>query len=86
MIKAHRETKTGYMMLENYLYSPHVMQVQVMADQGLFGELTYGYGSYIHEIRGMKYNPDGTLTWRGQNVEHTRGIVYPCAGGCTLTA
>src|SRR5215203_237277 len=35
MIKAHRETKIGYMMLENYLYSPHVMQVQVMADEGL---------------------------------------------------
>jgi len=78
MIKAFRETKgAGYMMLENYLYSSYVMQVQTMVDAGLFGDLTYGYGSYIHEIRGMKYNPDGTLTWRGHNVEKTRGIVYP---------
>ena len=75
---AFRETKNaGYMMLENYLYSSYVMQVQTMVDAGLFGDLTYGYGSYIHEIRGMKYNPDGTLTWRGHNVEKTRGIVYP---------
>lgn len=77
MIKAHRETKTGYMLLENYIYSSYVMQVQRMADEGLFGDLTYGYGSYIHEIRGMKYNKDGTLTWRGRNVEKTKGIVYP---------
>src|SRR5687768_14698792 len=53
------------------------MQVQNKAEQGLFGELTYGYGSYIHEIRSMKYNKDGTLTWRGRNVQKTKGIVYP---------
>jgi predicted dehydrogenase len=77
MIKAHRQTKTNYMLLENYNYSSYVMQVQNMADQGLVGDFTYGYGSYIHEIRGMKYNKDGTLTWRGRNVEKTKGIVYP---------
>ena len=45
MIKAFRETKgAGYMMLENYLYSSYVMQVQTMVDAGLFGDLTYGYG------------------------------------------
>jgi predicted dehydrogenase len=77
MIKVHRETKTGYMLLENYIYSSYVMQVQRMADEGLFGDLTYGYGAYIHEIRGMKYDKDGNLTWRGRNVEKTKGIVYP---------
>ena len=77
MVKAHRETKVGYMLLENYIYSSYVMQVQYMADQGLFGDFTYGYGAYIHEIRGMKYDKDGGLTWRGRNVEKTKGIVYP---------
>ena len=77
MIRAHRETKVGYMLLENYIYSHYVMMVQNMADQGLFGELTYGYGAYIHEIRGMKFNADGSLTWRGRNVLNNRGLVYP---------
>ncbi len=77
MIRAQRETKALYMMLENYLFSPHVMMVQNMVDQGLFGDLTYGYGSYIHEIRNMKFNKDGTLTWRGHNVLHNRGVIYP---------
>jgi len=77
MIRAHRQTKVGYMLLENYLYSSYVMRVQNMVDQGLFGELTYGFGAYIHEIRSMKFNKDGTLTWRGRNVLKNRGLVYP---------
>ena len=77
MVRAHRETKVGYMLLENYLYHSYVMMVQNMAEQGLFGEMTYGYGAYIHEIRGMKFNKDGTLTWRGRNVLKNRGLVYP---------
>jgi hypothetical protein len=43
----------------------------------VFGDLTYGFGSYIHEIRDMRFKKDGSLTWRGENVLHTRGIVYP---------
>jgi predicted dehydrogenase len=77
MIKARRETGGGYMMLENYLYSQPVMMVQNMVDQGVFGDLTYGFGAYIHEIRNMRFNKDGSLTWRGHNVLKNRGIVYP---------
>jgi predicted dehydrogenase len=77
MVRAQREHKSGYMMLENYLYNQAVMTVQNMVDKGLFGDLTYGFGGYIHEIRSMRFEKDGQLTWRGQNVLHTRGIVYP---------
>jgi hypothetical protein len=64
-------------MLENYLYPSFVMQVQHMVDLGLFGDLTYGAGAYIHEIRAMRFNPDGSLTWRGENVRDNIGIIYP---------
>jgi len=78
LVKVQRETKTGYMMLENYLYPNFVMQVQNMADKGAFGELTYGVGNYIHEIRAMKFTPDGSaLTWRGENVRDNIGVIYP---------
>ena len=77
LVKVQRETKCGYMMLENYLYPNHVMQVQHMVDLGLFGDLTYGAGAYIHEIRAMRFNPDGSLTWRGENVRDNIGIIYP---------
>jgi predicted dehydrogenase len=77
LVKAQRETSGGYMLLENYLYGQPVMMVQNMVDKGLFGDLTYGFGAYIHEIRGMRFNKDGSLTWRGYNVLKNRGIVYP---------
>src|SRR6185436_1939691 len=77
MVKAQREHKGGYMMLENYLYNQAVMTVQNMVDKGIFGDLTYGFGGYIHEIRNMRFEKNGQLTWRGENVLHTRGIVYP---------
>jgi predicted dehydrogenase len=78
LVKTQRETKAGYMMLENYLYPSFVMQVLNMAQKGVFGELTYGAGNYIHEIRAMKFTPDGSaLTWRGENVRDNIGVIYP---------
>ena len=77
LVKGAREHGGRYMMLENYLYSEHVMLVSQMVKAGVFGDLTYGFGGYIHEIRNMRFNKDGSLTWRGENVLHNRGIVYP---------
>lgn len=77
LVETARQTGMRYMMLENYLYTQFVMQVQRMADAGLFGELTCASGAYIHEIRHMRFNPDGSLTWRGHNVLSNLGIVYP---------
>lgn len=77
LVEARQKSGTGYMMLENYVYSEPVMQITNMAEKGVFGDLTYGYGAYIHEIRSMRFNPDGSLTWRGHNVADHTGIVYP---------
>jgi predicted dehydrogenase len=78
LVASQRETKTGYMMLENYLYPSFIMQVLNMVEKGAFGDLTYGAGNYIHEIRGMKFAPDGSaLTWRGENVRDNIGVIYP---------
>lgn len=77
LVAAQQKTKAMFMMLENYLYSQPVMMIQNMVNQGVFGDLTYGFGGYIHEIRWMRFKKDGSLTWRGDNVLHTRGIVYP---------
>src|SRR5207237_5885732 len=74
LVKAVKTNKNRYMMLENYLYNQWNMMIQNIVDQGLFGELTYGAGAYIHEIRNMRFTKDGQLTWRGQNVLHNRGI------------
>jgi predicted dehydrogenase len=53
------------------------MQIQQMADHGAFGDMTYGFGAYIHEIRHMGFAADGSLTWRGHNTAEHIGIIYP---------
>lgn len=81
LVETQKKTGAMYMLLENYCYSKPVMQVLNMVRQGIFGDLTYGEGSYIHEIRSMKFNKDGTaLTWRGQGVVEKPGNVYPTHG------
>ena len=77
LVRTERKAKTGYMLLENYRYSQVVMQVTNMAAKGVFGELTYAECAYIHEIRGMRFNNDGSLTWRGENVLKNIGDLYP---------
>jgi predicted dehydrogenase len=65
------------MLLENYRYSRPIMQVTNMAAKGIFGELTYAECAYIHEIRAMRFTPQGKLTWRGENVRDNIGDIYP---------
>ena len=77
LVLTERKTKSGYMLLENYRYRRDVMQVANMARQGVFGDLTYAECAYIHEIRSMRFNPDGTLTWRGRNAAENIGDLYP---------
>ena len=76
--------KTGltYMMAENYCYRREAMMVKNMADQNMFGDLTYAEGAYIHDCRDLMFNADLTRTWRGGATESgvsqsTRGNGYP---------
>lgn len=77
LLEAQRKTRGGYMMLENYIYTEPAMQVLAMAQKGAFGDLTYAEGSYIHEVRNLKFNKDGSLTWRGEATAKNHGNVYP---------
>jgi predicted dehydrogenase len=60
------------MMAENYCYSRDMVLVRELARLGMFGELYYGEGEYLHEVRDLHHNSDGSPTWRyfwqvGQN-------------------
>lgn len=55
-----------YMMAENYCYMRANMMVLNMVQHGLFGEIVHAEGAYIHDTRNLAFNPDGSLTWRGQ--------------------
>ena len=66
LIDAVERTGLTYMMAENYIYRRPHMMLWNMAEQGVFGELTYAEGMYVHDCRDLKFHEDGSLTWRGE--------------------
>lgn len=71
--------KTGriYMLAENYCYMRENMAVLRMVKEGVFGEVYYAEGAYIHSVPDLLFAEDGSLTWRGQLVREKRGNWYP---------
>lgn len=66
LIAAVERSGRTYMMAENYCFTEAALQVQNMVELGLFGELTYAAGSYLHDARNLLFTADGDLTWRGE--------------------
>ena len=77
LVRAERETGKLYMLAENCSYWHDVMMIQQMVQQGVFGETTYAECGYVHDCRYLEFEPDGTLTWRGEMVRDWAGNNYP---------
>lgn len=73
-----------YMMAENYCYIPQNQLILNMVRQGLFGEIYFGEGDYLHEVSHLahRYNRPGAEdlagpTWRKYWQLGRRGNFYP---------
>ncbi len=66
-----------YMFAENYIYGKDPMLILEMVKKGLFGDLYYGEGEYLHEVRHMHFTPDGKPSWRQYWQVGQRGCTYP---------
>ncbi|WP_186438320.1 Gfo/Idh/MocA family protein [Cohnella terricola] len=77
LVETVEQTGLKYMMSENYCFSRSNLTIKHMADRGLFGEITYLEGGYIHDLRHLIHHPDGSLTWRGQLHQQYNGVNYP---------
>jgi len=77
LIAAAERTGRTFMMAENYCYIAAVMQVQHMVESGVFGELTYASGSYLHDCRNLFFGKGGDLTWRGRLRHEMVACTYP---------
>ena len=71
--------KTGrvYMLAENYCYMRPNMMVLNMAQRGIFGDITYAEGAYIHDCRYLIFDAKGEPTWRTQMRRQFNGNTYP---------
>ncbi len=77
LVDAVEQTGCLYMLAENYCYHRSGMMILNMVEQGLFGDLTYAECGYVHDCRAIKFNSDGSLTWRGELGRDNIGNLYP---------
>ncbi len=76
LLDAVQASGKTYMMAENYCYLQDNVLVREMARKGLFGDLYYGEGEYLHEVRALHHHQDGTPTWRYRWQVGVRGCTY----------
>ena len=76
LVETVEATGLTYMLAENYTYMRPNMLVRNLVEHGLFGDLTYAEGAYIHDCRHLMLDADGALTWRGA-LRHLDGNLYP---------
>lgn len=76
-----------YMFAENYCYIPNNQLIAAMVRQGMFGDIYYGEGEYLHNVKHLAYgynrrvpgaeSPAGKTSWRNYWQLGKRGIFYP---------
>ncbi|MFB6435162.1 Gfo/Idh/MocA family protein [Streptomyces sp. NPDC056411] len=81
LVDLSERTRRHCMQLENCCYGRNEMRVLRMAHAGLFGELLHGAGAYLHDLRGLMFDPtyyEGP--WRRLWHTRLRGDLYPNHG------
>jgi len=73
LVLAARRSSARYMMAENYIYQKSMVLVTELARRGLFGELYYAEGAYIHELKELNER----TPWRRRWQTGVNGCTYP---------
>jgi predicted dehydrogenase len=73
LVQAVEKSGCKYMMAENYTYMKPNVLVRELAKQGLFGEVYFGEGEYIHELKGL----NEVTVWRRKWQTGRNGCTYP---------
>jgi len=77
LVEEVEKSGKSYMFAENYCYIPQVQLIQSMVDKGLFGDLYYAEGEYLHELKNLSVYENGKVSWRSYWQLGRRGNFYP---------
>ena len=80
IVKTSEETRKHCMILENCCYGYNETLILRMVNDGKFGDLLYGEGAYLHDLRAGLFSDQSEGLWR--RAEHTmrNGNLYPTHG------
>jgi len=73
LVEACRGSTAKYMMAENYVYLKNNVLMKMLVKEGLLGELYYGEGEYIHELKELNEE----TPWRRRWQTGVDGVTYP---------
>jgi len=77
LVQETEKSKAIYMMAENYTYTKPNAMVRAMVEAGVFGEVYYAEGEYLHDCSSIQHTPDGKPTWRYYWQVGVNGSTYP---------
>ncbi len=80
MVDTAEKTQRHCIMLENCCYGYNETMVLAMVRAGLFGDLLYGAGAYLHDLRGELFSNKGEGLWRRAYHTQRDGNLYPTHG------
>lgn len=72
LVAAQKRSQAVYMMAENYTYTRPNVLVKELARRGLFGDIYYAEGEYLHELKGL----NEVTKWRRRWQTGIDGITY----------
>jgi hypothetical protein len=80
LVDTSEETRRHCIMLENCCYGYNETLVLRMVHGGLFGDLLYGEGAYLHDLRDELFSTKGEGLWRRTVHTQRDGNLYPTHG------
>ena len=80
LVDTSEQTRRHCMMLENCCYGANETTVLRMTHAGLFGDLLYGEGAYVHDLREELFSNKGEGLWRRDFHTRFNGNLYPTHG------
>jgi predicted dehydrogenase len=63
LVETVQETGRAYMMAENCMYEPAMLELDYQVRCGALGDMRYAEGDYVHDVRYLFFE-DGQPTWR----------------------
>jgi len=64
LVQAVESSSAQYMMAENLCYQKSNILIRNMVQQGVFGDIYFGEGEYVHDIKSLHHDGQGNPTWR----------------------
>jgi predicted dehydrogenase len=72
LVRAAKQSPAVYMMAENYAYTKSNVLVRELSQRGLFGDVYYAEGEYLHELKEL----NEITRWRRRWQTGIDGITY----------